>query len=425
MRLSIGLAAVLSLPVGLGGCTAARVGKNIGTNVAAQKQEFREILGGFKDTKAQPISWNEAHKRMTADNLSLRQSRLQMEESKKEKTRQWLTLVPRVSSYANIGAGISELSDLGSDDLNASLLANFNIPNPFQFYASLYAASLQEQNAIWSHELDKRRAYTELYSAFVDGEAIDEAETAYEKRLKSLMTIQSADMARLMKSVTLELQNLERRRLHHRLYLNQLLNTPGANWKLVGKLPKISYAGRYRNMAVGDDFGKLALNLQAIQIEGAILRVQQVKFQQWPYINFGLSAPPLYSSNTANSFSSDDLQLFSGAAKSFDLTDIGGRRDISNAETRLRFTREQLRLRAESEASRILQLVQNYENLLKENRYLRREIERLSDPGSTEAEIVIADLERLSEFEILLIENKRQIQQLDLQLLIWDDTYWN
>ena len=91
----------------------------------------------------------------------------------------------------------------------------------------------------------------------------------------------------------------------------------------------------------------------------------------------------------------------------------------------MRFTREQLRLRAESEASRILQLVQNYENLLKENRYLRREIERLSDPGSTEAEIVIADLERLSEFEILLIENKRQIQQLDLQLLIWDDTYWN
>jgi hypothetical protein len=416
---------MMLLPIAFGACTAARMGKNLETNVAEQGQEFREIFGRFQAEKSETISWNAAHKRMAKDSLSLRQSRLQVEDSKKLKTRQWLTLVPRISAFSNIGVGISELSNLGSDDLNATLLANFNIPNPFEFYGALYGAALQQQNAIWSHELDQRRAYTQLYYAFIESQAIDEAEAAYGRRMKSLLQSQSADIDKLVKTVTFELQNLERRRLYHRLSINQLLNTPGANWKLSGSLPKISYIGRYKRIAVGENFGKLALNLQAIQIEGAILRVQQVKFQQWPSINFGLSSPPLYSSTSSNGFSSDDLQLFSGASKSFDLADIGGRREIRNAKTRLKFTREQLRLRAESEGSRILQIFQSYENLLKEKQYLKREVGRLASPGSLEPEIVLKDLERRSDFEINLIDNRRQIQQLDLQFLIWDETFWN
>jgi len=425
MRVTVGLAAMMLLPIGQGGCTAASMGKNLEANVLEQKQEFHDILGRFQTEPSETISWNAAHKQMVRDNLSLRQSRLQVEESKKQKTRQWLTLVPRISSFLNIGSGISELSDLGSGDLNASLIANFNIPNPFEFYAGLYGASLQEQNAIWSHELDKRRAYTELYSAFAERDAIDEAEAAYGRRLNSLLESHSRDIGKLVETVTFELQGLERRRLYHRLSINQLLNTPGSNWKLDGRLPKISYTGRYRRIAIGEGFGKLALNLQAIQIEGAILRVQQVKFRQWPSVNFGLSSPPLYSSNASNTFSSDDLQLFSGASKSFDLTDIGGRRDIRNAKTRLEFTREQLRLRAESEGSRLLQLTENYGSLAKENDYLLRESNRLARPGSLEPEIVIKDLGRRSELELRLIENRRRIQQLDLQFLIWDETFWN
>ncbi len=411
--------------MGVGGCTAARMGKRLEGNVTAQRSEFREILAGFETEPSQTISWNKAYKRMVAENLSLRQSRLRVSETKRQKSRQWLTLVPRVSSFVNIGASISELSDLGSDDLNASLLANFNIPNPFEFYGNLYAASLQEQEAIWSHELDERRAYTQLYAVFIEAETLDEAEAAYQRRLKSLLDNQSGDIGQLVKSVTLELQAIKRRRLYQRLSVNQLLNTPGANWKPEGRLPKISYAGRHRRMVVGEKFGKLALNLQAIQIEGAILRVRQVKFQQWPNVSFGLSTPPLYSTTTTEEFSSDNLQLFSGASKSFDLADPIGRRDIRDAETRLKFTRQQLRLRAENEASRILQLVESYDALIREANYLEREIARLERPGSLEPEIVLKDLERRSELEIELIENRRQIRQLDLQFLIWDETFWN
>lgn len=413
------------VPLVLSACTAARMGKNLEASVVEQKREFRDILGRFQTEPSETISWNAAYKRMVSDNLSLRQSRQQKEDSKKQKTRQWQTLIPRVSSYVNIGSSISDLSDLSTDDLNASLLANFNIPNPFEFYAALYGASLQQQNAIWSHELDTRRAYTQLYSSFVERDAIDKAEAAYGRKLKSLLGNQSGDMSALVNTVTVELESLEQRKLYHRLSVNQLLNTPGANWKLDGKLPQISYEGRFKRLVVGERFGKLALNLQAIQIEGAILRVKQVKFRQWPSINFGLSNPPLYTTNGTNEFSSDDLQLFSGANKSFDLADIGGRQEIRDAETRLKFTREQLRQRAEYEASSILQLVRGYELLIGKGQYLEREIKRLGRTGSLEPEIVIKDLERRSDLDLQLIENQRQIQQTDLQFLIWDETFWN
>jgi hypothetical protein len=425
MRVALGLIAAVLLSLGLSTCTAARMGKNLNTNVLEQKKEFRVILGRIQNEPSQAISWDGAYKRMIADNISLRQSKLQVEDSKKQKTRQWLSLVPRLSSYLNIGTSVNQLSNLSSKDLNASLLANFNIPNPFEFYAGLYGVALQQQNAIWSHELDKRRAYTQLYSAFVESESIDEAEATYQRRLKSLIDGQSDDVDKLVKSITTDLQNLEHRKLYHRLSINQLLNTPGSNWKLTGSLPKISYAGRYRSLVIGENFGKLALNLQAIQIESAMLSLEQVKFQRWPTFNFGLSNPPLYSSNTTNSFSSDNLQLFSGVYKSFDLTDIGGREDIQNAKTRLKFTREQLRLRAETEGSRLLQLIQSYDTLTTDNHYLTKKAESLSRPGSQEPEVVLKDLERRSDLELNLIENRRQIQQLDLQFLIWDETFWN
>lgn len=421
MKAATGLAATILL----GACTATRMERNLEANVAEQKREFQDILGTFKSGRSRPISWNSAYKRMMRDNLSLKQSRLQVEESKKQRKRQWLSLVPRVTSYVNIGANLSELSDLGSDDLNASLLASFDIPNPFEFYAGLYAASLQEQNAIWSHELDERRAYSQLYSAFVEGEAIAEADEAYKSRMNSLLGNSSGDLDNVLKSVTSEMEGLKRRRLYQRLNLNQLLNTPGSNWESTGPLPKISYENRYRRLVTGEGFGKLALNLQAIQIEGAILRVQQVKFQQWPSINFGLSTPPIYSSSGTTDFSSDNLQLFTGAYKSFDVTDLGGREKIQDAKARLRFTRQQLRQRAETEGSRILQLVESYDGLMREKQRLRKRVGRLNHGGSNEPEAVIADLELHTETNIRLIEVRRQIQQLDLQFLVWDENFWN
>lgn len=424
MSASFRLGLICTFPLVVSACVSPRVERGLAANAAIQKEEFGNLFGRIKDEPEAAISWNAAYQQMLRSNLSLRQSRKQLEDAEKLTRRQWLSLVPKVAGFLNVGTSISALTNLESDDLNARLIANFNIPNPFEFHASLYGAALQGQNAKWSHELDQRRAYAQLYSAFVDARRIGEAEAMLDRRRQTLMDAEASDIGKRLKSVASEVRGMERRRLYHRLNVNQLLNTPGSNWKLSGGLPHISYKNRYRRMRIGEDFGKLALNLQAVQIEGALLRVQRVKFQQWPSINFGLSNPPLYSSAGENDFSSDELLLFSGASKSVDLTDIGGRESIRDAKIRLKFTREQLRQRTEMEASRVLQVSSSYDLLLREERNLEREIRRLERPDSPEPEIVLKDLELRFDLELQLIETRRQIQQLDLQFLIWDESFW-
>lgn len=418
-RLALGLFTALAC-----GCVTAPLQRNLAASAKTQRGEFSTMLERVRSEPRAPLAWEGAYRRLQQDNIPLRQSRQQLAESEKQTRRQWWSLVPKVAAFLSIGTNISSLTNLSSDDLNARLIANFNIPNPFEFYAGLYAAALQKQNARWSHELDRRRAYAQLYAAFVDARALDEAVAALQRQRQALASSDMAVIGKTLKNLASETYSMERRQLYHRSNVNQLLNTPGGNWNLTGTLPVVSYSSRYRQMKIGEDFGKLALNLYAIQIEGALLQLQQVKFQQWPSINFGFSNPPLFSNQDNASFSSDDLTLFSGASKSMDLSDIGGRQLIRDAETRLKFTREQLRQRLEYEASKVLQMASSYDQLLKEASRLRRDLARMARPASSEPDLVIKDLELRAQLDLQLIENRRQIQQLDLQLLIWDERFW-
>lgn len=412
------------LPWVFTGCVTEKVQRNLHANALNQEEEFKSLLGQVRSESTKPMTWEAAYQRLMDHNLGLQQSALQREEAEKQAKRQWLALIPKVAGFLSLGSNITTLTDVGGDDLTASLIANFNIPSPFEFYASLYSVELQAQNARWSGELDQRRAYAQLYSFFLEAEVIRKAEVSLVQRLKSGPEGEIDNIGKSFKALAVEQRSLERRQLFHRSSVNQLLNTPGGNWELVGKIPSISYQDRYSRIKIGEDFGKLALNLYAIQIEGAMLRVERIKFQQWPTINFGLSSPPLYSNTGDYAFNSDELALFSGANESVDVTDIGGREGIRDAEKRLKFTREQLRQRMEFDILRILQLASSYQFLIQEESRLQREIRRINEPASAEPTIVLKDLSLKSQLELQLSEIRQQIKQVDLQFLIWDEKYW-
>ena len=406
------------------GCVAPKVEESLGKGVAARQSEAESLLLDLQTGKQEPISWKDAYDRMLAENLGLQQSRQSLAQTERETKRQWLSLVPRMAAFLNISKGLDTLTDLDTDSLNASIIGSFNIPNPFEFYASLYGAALQAQNARWSQQLDERRAYTELYAAFLDARALSDEAAALERRKKTLAVDAAADPTKMLYTFAKEVDGLERRMTAHRGNVNRLLNTPGRNWDLTGGLPSVSYRDRYRNIKVGGDFGKMALNLYAVRIESSIMQTQRVKYQQWPSIAFGLSNPPIYTSNGSNDFSTEDMSLFSGASKSLDVTDIGGRQAIQDAETRMKFTREQLLLSMERETARILQIQKSYGQLLAEERRLLAAMKRLDRPASSEAEVVLEDLDSRSELEMQLIQTRRQLGQLDLQYLIWDERFW-
>jgi hypothetical protein len=406
------------------GCVASKVEQNLRDSVSVRQTEIDRLREDLNTDSQQTLSWDDARNRMLKENLGLQQSRQALAQTERETKRQWLGLVPRMAAFVNLSQGLTTIADIGSNDLNASLIGSFNIPNPFDFYASLYGAALQAHNARWSQELDERRAYTELYSAFLDAKALSEETATMEHRKMTFAVDESADLAKALYSLEMEKEGLKRRLIAHRGNVNRLLNTPGGNWELTGHIPAISYKSRYRKIKIGDDFGKMALKLYAVRIESAVMQTQRVKYQQWPTIGFGLSNPPLYSNNGQNDLSVEDFNLFSGANKSLDVTDIGGRQAIQDAETRMKFTREQLLLSMEREAARILQIEKTYGQLLAEERRLQAAMKRLDRPASSESEVVIDDLDSRSKLELQLIQAQRQIGQLDLQYLIWDERYW-
>lgn len=406
-------------------CISSKLEKNLAANAETQANVLTNLSNQIANESVSRITWKDAHKRMEENNLSLRTSKQQLKDTKNLTRDQWLSLVPNLSSYLSVGDSLSELSDLDQSNLNVNVVANLNIPNPFDFHASLYAAALEKQNAIWSHELDRRRAYVQLYSAFLEENILTEQEAALEAGKRRMLSGSGDEVMKAFQRLEIDEANLQRRRGNQRISMNQLLNTPGSNWKPVGALPKISYRSRYNQISIGEHFGKLALNLQTIQIEGALLRVQQVKFQQWPVVNFSLSTPALYASQGNNaSFSSDELQFFSGASKGFNVTDIGGRESIQNAEIRLKFTREQLRSRMESEIVRIQGGKATYKRLLTEEKYILNKISKLENQGDSDPALVNKDLEMLIEMQLKLGETRQRLQQLDLQFLIWDENHW-
>ncbi|MFZ9936070.1 MAG: TolC family protein [Luteolibacter sp.] len=407
------------------GCVESGLEKNLAANAALQREDFRELLDDIGKTRETRISWDDAYRRMMEHNPSLRQSFNQLEQSRRLKRDQWLSLAPNLAAFVNLGDSISALTNINGDSLDARIVANLNIPNPFEFHARLYAAALQRQNAEWSHELDKRRAFVELHSAFTDQQLLAERQREAEGRLESLAPGQAADLPREIATIKKESLSIRRMRSIQQLRINQLLNTPGENWNLTGEPPPIGYSQRIGDLRIGENFGKLALNLQAIQIEGAILQRQRVKFQQWPAVTFGLSAPPLYSSEErAPDFSGDNLYFFSGASRSFNFSDPVGRQSLRDATERLEFTRSQLRLRIESEANRLLEARNSYLELLEAERKLRQMLKRIESSTSTEAILLLADLEERAQVMESLTDTTRRIRQLDLQLLLWDETYW-
>ena len=386
--------------------------------------EFAKLESLLETDSTRPIRWGEALEKMRSGNIGLRQSRKMLEDSEQLAKRQWLSLVPRTAAYVNISKGIASITDFDSDDLSTSVLTSFNIPNPFEFHAMLYGAALQTQNARWSHELDERRAFTELYSAFKDAELLREEVDTFKKEHQSLLTDDPSEIAKKINEMDRRKRSIRQRLQSHRENANRLLNTPGGNWELKGGLPQLSYRKRFKNMKIGRDFGKMALNLYAIRVESAIMQTERVKFRQWPNLSFGLSNPPLYSSTGDSGFSTEDFTMFSGVSKSVEFSDFLGRVSIRDAKFRLQITREQVRQNMEREASRMLQIRDTYGQLLKEEERLQLALNRLDRLTSTEVDAVTSDLELRSELQMQLIQTRRQIKQLDLQYLIWDELYW-
>lgn len=407
------------------GCVKTKVSKALAEGEVEQTQLITKLERDLETKPIRSISWTDAKELMMRQNSGIQTSREALHEARRGKKDLWLSLVPRVGLFAGLSQQLGSFASFGSDDLQAQVRAGFNIPSPVAFYGRLYAAELSAVTAEWSHEADKRQAVAQLYRAFQSG--LEEARLSRElvEDRAQLNAAPLAEVARLARSISDRERALKSRRLRNRLDLNRLLGTPGGNWKLRGGLPSISYQSRFAEMQLGRNFGQLGLKQDVARIEAAQLAVLNVKVRRWPNVTFGVGAPALYTRNGgSNGFDADDVVLFSGANRSFSLVDPLNKEGVRKAELRFQRTRAEMQRQLEQELVRIANLRSDYRALIQEERVLSRQESLLQRSQSTNPDVLIGQLEQMSQ----LRETRRLLRarklSLDLQFWIWDDSRW-
>lgn len=374
------------------------------------------------------IRWNQAIERIQADNLEYLRSQDQVEHTLKSQNRTWWTLAPEIFTFVNISKSLTEISDLSKDDISFSIIANITIPNPFQFYAQLYADKLSMLAAEWGHETTRRDFHVRLYSYYIQQQNIDRAEKRLRKLQLALEQNNSEEISSRTKQLQTQKLSLETQKEQFRVQLNQLFSTPGENWRLTDTPPNISYADKVQDLSLETGYGKLGLMLQTLQIESNILTLWNAKVSRWPQLSIGLSNPPLVSSSSSSNqgFDPEQTKLFSGASHGIKINDPLSTERLKKAEVRAQYVRKQLLLTTESDASRLFLLKKRYKFLVNEERVLQAKLKTLNQNlHSTQSPSLVSDyLVQQKEISDSLRNNRIQQTQFDLQLWVWDEAYW-
>ncbi|MGJ8677849.1 MAG: hypothetical protein ACSHX0_10055 [Akkermansiaceae bacterium] len=424
MKVTAGCLAFLLM---ISSCINQKISKRLADHDLSQREAISSMESHVFSKNTKSIDWATSLKLINTQNTQLIASRKSLEKAKRAQQKLWYGLIPRVFLYANISSSISELVSLSNEDVNSGAYANLQIPSPFTLYANLYSAGLGEVQAGYTYELNRRNIQVSLYALFQQRKAISLKEKDIYAKEKDLENIPTVELWPALKKVKLLRKALVVEKERHRVRVNALLNTPKANWELVGEPPRVSYANKFQKLNFEDGFGVLGLKLQAVQIESALISLKAAKLRQLPRVSFNLSAPSIF--NTENDeeiqFDPENFQIFSGLNKSVELVDVWDKENIQDAEFRYQISKEQLLIRMERETSQLAINKKTYRDLLIERDYIKtlvRDYDELKEVVHHAA--VINDVKEYNNLKNQLDRLDQQILQFDLQFWIWDENYW-
>ena len=173
-------------------CVNNKANKSLAIHQDTQKSAISDFKNAITQTKQRPINWQTAVRQVESSNLRYLSSFERVEKALSAKKRTWWTLAPEIFTLVNVSKSITEISDLSSDDVSFSILANITIPNPFRFYAQLYADYMGMLNAQWQHELNRRKFQVELYNLYTRQLDIDQKQDKLKKLERTLAHISLA-----------------------------------------------------------------------------------------------------------------------------------------------------------------------------------------------------------------------------------------
>lgn len=399
-------------------CGTSKMFREIAQNREEFANDSATAASGLR--KPSSYSWNEAVARQEAEDPSIQRSRQYLDEIRRQRKAQWREWLPRPTLYVSFQNAFKDLGNLSSDDLRGAFVAPISIPNPWAQAATAYQLALTEVQAEASGELTRRRQILTLYRLFSEWERMESSKPAS----RPGSSIEDAVRAQLQ-TLELSLSNQEQMQLQ-RSQFSQILNLPGIDvTPRVDTRPVLDYSSRYRSFTPGKNYGLLATQLHAYDIQAALLRKRGVEFNRWPTPSFGTNTPTIYDTTRRDEEflgELDTISLFGTWSKSFDVTGQSAN-EIRTAEQNVHFVRQNIRLRIDSEGREWERLVKRYDFLLNQRQLSRDRLSKLTS-GATRISTAQQDIEDARKILSDLDNIQRRKESLDLQLWLWDDSAW-
>lgn len=402
---------------------------NIAGSIDNRATDLR-LIAEATTAEGNSIGWQEAAILLLDKNPRVIRAKHQYTRAKKERTGYWKNYVPSIRGSVSIAKNLGQLDELKLSDFNAYAFLNLRVPNPVTIQAELMALSLSEYRSARSYELVKRQELAALYREFLRYEELrlrcEESLNSFEENsgiLKSSDLVSRVRKANESKVMELRLRkSLDQTsfRISKMLQLSDYKIRPR-----IDELPNISYNKQYKNLENSDDYGRLALQILAADLEGARLRHQRVRLRSWPSMNLSASAPQVYSSSSDTEFDVESIRLFGGLTRGFAFADDQKDR-IAMSEKDYKQAVSDAYYRIISERETLGYALGQYGELLKNKNSLETALQMNEDliKSGIAAERLSLAIDKHKLISTQLKSINRSIINQELEFWIWDENAW-
>lgn len=402
----------------MSGCAQRVFEERLERQVSATSELTTRMLELSESGKSYDLSWDEAVQLLRERNIQYLRTQQRVEDVRKDRDEQWKTWLPRLTAFANLSRSLTELGSLSFSDLNVSVIAPLNIPNPLTERARAFENALSYVQAKDSARLSYRQQVINLYRLYA---RMGELEERGEAEVSTTSPSPTSGLT-LLKNRSVNEESI--RTLQGQLV--QLLNVPGSQpYPLADTRPELDYGAEVFTFVPGENYGALACRLAAYRIEAAVLREKGIKLRRWPTLTLSASTPALYDSRSDGGFEvfeGDRINLFGGLAKSYDFT--GDEVDrIESAEQNTEFVKQELRLQLDRDSREWTRLQNRYREILLQRRIAEERLEQIKRGGAIGSPSL--QLARVRDALVNVRSYTQAKEQLDLEVWLWDDAAWN
>lgn len=327
LLLAVSLPAVLSTSCNL---TPAeeRLEDKLKVVEAEYKAELKKQING---AKAVPITltWNQALEKLFYSNPEVLRANYRIDDSREAMRAIWRTMIPSLNISISESATLEDLGAL-FEDTSLRVSSFVSLGNLLNLPKRLIENRVRQISVELLSEQVMRNQVIALYRLFQEQHLHDLEQQAivYQKQLVDAEheDTKSIDYVLAAKNIAELNEDLELKRLQWNRQVNEMFMGKYTRVRLVySSLPKIKYSPSELDFQNAKRWGRLQLNLLAIEAIADEARFKQLFSRYYPTGYLNVSAPPLFQSNANRSFRFEDIRISPSMNWALDTRDSIGR----------------------------------------------------------------------------------------------------